>query len=352
MCRSLGLVVRRKARTVLSYLNPHTYHARASYRRRPDGFTLVELLVVIAIVGVLVALLLPAVQAAREASRRSSCINNLKQLGVALQSFHSAQRRFPPGRGGPAPMVFSPQAYLLPYVEEGSLEGQIDFTAAPTSLVIAGISYSGNANKPAASQVVRVLMCPTDVAEGRVLGSTFGGTNYAANAGSGTLNFGSLTKADGVFYITSNIDFRKITDGSTYTAAFSERQLGDGQPQAAASRDNSQLMTWELSNAMSFGPTPCETAVSGSWYSQRGAKWILGNYGNTLYNHYYAPNSSQWDCMNLPQQMALMTARSNHPGGVNVSFCDGSVRFVDDNVRIEVWRAAATRAGSEPPENL
>jgi prepilin-type processing-associated H-X9-DG protein len=315
---------------------------------------LVELLVVIAIVGVLVALLLPAVQAAREASRRSSCINNLKQLGVALQNFHSAHGRFPPGRGGPAPLVFSPQAYLLPYIEEGSLEGQIDFTSAPTSLTIAGVSYSGNANKPAAEQAVRVLICPSDVAEGRVLGSTFGGTNYVANAGSGTLNFGSLAKADGVFYITSKIDFRKITDGSTYTAAFSERQFGNGLPQPVASRDNIQLIIWELNNSMPFGPTPCEAPVSssGSWYSQRSAKWILGNYGNTLYNHYYAPNSQQWDCMNLPQQMALMTARSNHTNGVNVSFCDGSVRFVVDDVRIEVWRAAATRAGSEPPETL
>jgi prepilin-type N-terminal cleavage/methylation domain-containing protein/prepilin-type processing-associated H-X9-DG protein len=324
----------------------------ASGRRRAAAFTLVELLVVIAIVGVLVALLLPAVQAAREASRRSSCVNNLKQLGVALQNFHSAQRRFPPGRGGPAPMVFSAQAYLLPYVEEGSLEGQIDFMSAPTNLVIAGISYSGNANKAAAEQVVRVLMCPTDVAEGRVAGSNFGGTNYVANAGSGTLNFGSLTNADGVFYIRSKIDFRKLTDGSTYTVAFSERQLGNGQPQPAASRENNQLVIWEVNSAMPFGPTPCEAAVSGSWYIQRSAKWILGNYGNTVYNHYYAPNSQQWDCMNLPQQMALMTARSSHTGGVNVSFCDGSVRFVDQDVRLEVWRAAATRAGSEPPETL
>ena len=326
---------------------------RGSSNRHPAGFTLVELLVVIAIVGVLVALLLPAVQAAREASRRSSCVNNLKQLGVALQSFHSAQRRFPPGRGGPAPTVFSPQAYLLPYVEEGSLQGQIDFMSAPTDLVIAGKSYSGNANKNAASQVVRVLMCPSDEAEGRVSGSTFGGTNYVANAGSGTLNNGSLTKADGVFYITSKVDFRMITDGSTYTVAFSERQLGNGLPQPATSRDNVQLVIWELNNSMPFGPTPCEAPVSssGSWYSQRSAKWILGNYGNTLYNHYYLPNAPQWDCMNLPQQMALMTARSSHVGGVNVSFCDGSVRFVDDEVRLEVC-APPPRAGTEPPEAL
>ncbi len=325
---------------------------RATSRRSLAAFTLVELLVVIAIVGVLVALLLPAVQAAREASRRSSCVNNLKQLGIALQSFHAAHRRFPAGRGGPAPLVFSPQAFLLPYVEEGSLEGQIDFMSSPTNLVIAGVSYSGNANSQAASQVVRVLMCPSDVAEGRVPGSTFGGTNYVANAGSGTLNNGSLNNADGVFYITSKVDFRMITDGSTYTVAFSERQLGNGLPQTFVSNERNQLAIWEVNNSVSFGPTPCESSTAGSWYNQRSAKWILGNYGNTLYNHCYLPNSEKWDCMNLPQQMALMTARSNHVGGVNVSFCDGSVRFVDDEVRIEVSRAIATRAGSEPPETL
>ena len=226
-------------------------------------------------------------------------------MGLALQNFHSAQRHFPPGRGGPAPTVFSAQAYLLPYVEEGSLEGQIDFMSAPTSLVIAGVSYSGNANQSAASQAVRVLVCPSDEAEGRVIGSTFGGTNYVANAGSGTLNNGSLTKADGVFYITSKVDFRMITDGSSYTAAFSERQLGNGQPQTLPTRERSQLAIWEVNNAVSFGPSPCESSASGSWYNQRSAKWILGNYGNTIYNHYYLPNSEQWDCMNLPQQMAL-----------------------------------------------
>ena len=132
------------------------------------GFTLVELLVVIAIIGILISLLLPAVQSAREASRRAACDNNLKQLGLALHQFHDTNGRFPPGRGGPPPTVFSPQADLLPFVEQNGLYGQLDLTAAPTPLVIAGVTYSGATNNAAAIQAVGVLQCPTDPAAGRV----------------------------------------------------------------------------------------------------------------------------------------------------------------------------------------
>jgi prepilin-type processing-associated H-X9-DG protein len=87
--------------------------------------------------------------------------------------------------------------------------------------------------------------------------------------------------------------------------------------------------------------------AAGSWYGERGAKWIIGNYGNTLYNHYYGPISPEWDCMNITQQMGLTAARSVHPGGVMTLFCDGSVQFMDDDVDLEVWRGLATRAQGE-----
>lgn len=96
-------------------------------------------------------------------------------------------------------------------------------------------------------------------------------------------------------------------------------------------------------------PTPagCD-AAAGTWNAERGGKWILGNYGNTLYNHYHGPNpAGGWDCMNVQQQKALTTARSAHPGGVTVLFCDGGARFVRDAVPVEAWRALATRAGGE-----
>lgn len=300
---------------------------------------------VIAIIGVLVALLLPAIQSSREAARRATCSNHLKQLGLALNSFHASQKHFPPGRGAPPPKIFSALAYLLPFVEEGSLQARIDLKQAPTTVVVAGISYSGAANLPAAQEAVAVLQCPSDTSAGRVSGSTFGATNYAGNAGSGTLNSGTLNAADGVFFLGSKVGFRQLVDGSSYTAAFGERMLGNGQ--TTATDGLSSLYILEIQNTFTVGDTDCGSPASGGWYSQRGAKWILGNYGNTLYNHYYAPNSAKWDCMNLPQQKALMTARSYHVSGVNVGFCDGSVRFIGEEIELKIWRALSTRDGGE-----
>jgi type II secretory pathway pseudopilin PulG len=307
--------------------------------------------VVIAIIGVLVSLLLPAIQAAREAARRSSCTNNLRQLGIALQNCHDSKGHLPPGRGGPPPQIFSPQAYLLPYVEEGSIEGMIDFNQAPTTVVVGGVPFSGAANQPAASQVVPVLTCPSDPERGRVSGSTFGATNYAANAGSGAVD-GSIAKADGVFFFESHVGFKNITDGTTHTVAFSERPLGDGVEYASPNLPGqlTGIYVLELFNTSSVTEANCQQPTNGSWYEIRGAKWILGNYGNTLYNHHYTPNAPQWDCMNLPQQKGFLTARSNHFGGVNVGLCDGSVQFLADNIDLQVWRAIATRAGEEVVE--
>lgn len=314
-------------------------------RRGPRGFTLVELLVVIAIIGILIGLLLPAVQMARESSRRTSCANNLKQLGLALHGFAETRGSFPAGRGGPPPLVFSPQAFLLPYVEQSGLQATLNFTLAPTDLVIAGVSYSGAVNRPAAMQSLPVFICPSDPAEGRVPGLDYAGTNYVGAASSGA-NQGSLTDADGVFYLTSAVTFAKLIDGSSHTAAFSERQLGSGDAITDAPSDGA-LYIREIANSVQVGATGCQATSAGDWFSQRSGKWILGNYGNTLYNHYYGPNAIDWDCMNLPQQKAQMTARSNHPGGVNLLCCDGSTRFVVNQTDLIVWRSLATRDGGE-----
>ncbi len=319
---------------------------RSAARR---AFTLVELLVVIAIIGVLIAILLPAVQAAREASRRIACSNNLKQLGLALLEFYDSNQHFPAGRGGPPPLVFSPQAFILPYVEQGGLYGLLDLKSAPTSLVIAGVSYSGAANATAASQTVPVLQCPSDPADGRVPGSTFGGTNYVGNTGSGTVNNGTVDHADGVFFLMSAVRYSDLVDGSSHTVAFSERTLGNGQTLTSPniSSKDAQAFILELGTGIDVSVTNCAALGTGDWYNARSAKWILGNYGNTLYNHFYVPNTTSWDCMNLAQQKGLFAARGNHPGGVNVLACDGSVRFVADMVDPAVWRALSTCAGSE-----
>jgi prepilin-type N-terminal cleavage/methylation domain-containing protein/prepilin-type processing-associated H-X9-DG protein len=306
-----------------------------------NAFTLIELLVVIAIVGTLVAILLPAVQAAREAARRSQCGNNLRQIGITMQNHHAALKVFPKGRGNPFPLVFSVHSYLLPYMEEQQLQDLINYKFPPLTFG----SNSGAVNAKAAETLISLFLCPSD--RGEVPGLSFGPNNYVANTGTGTVLYGHLkTGGDGVFYDGSKIAFRQITDGSTYTAAFSESILGDNVPTTGTVPRSSDLAVIELTGGSDTTPTACGAGV-GTWSVVRGAKWINGHYGDTLYNHYYQPNAAEWDCGNGSHNKALVSARSMHPGGVQVMFCDGHVTFVGNDVQLDVWRAYATRAGNE-----
>ncbi len=311
------------------------------------AFTLIELLVVIGIIAILIALLLPAVQAAREAARRITCRNNLKQLGLALHNYHDVHGSFPQGRGAALPGVFSAHAYLLPFVEQANLQSLVDFSSAPTTFSIGGGGvFDGSANADAASTAVPFFLCPSDGSE-RIPGSSFAATNYAGNAGSGLVAAGSLDNADGVFFRGSRIGFRHLTDGTSHTAAFSERPLGTGSSPTTSDAIDADRDVLELPFGSDPSETICANASAGSLFTERGGKWILGNYGNTLYNHALPPNAAIWDCMDMRQQKARMTARSNHPGGVHVVFCDGSVRFISDGIDLVAWRALATRAGGE-----
>jgi prepilin-type N-terminal cleavage/methylation domain-containing protein len=320
-------------------------------RGRP-AFTLIELLVVIAILAVLIGLLLPAVQKVREAAHRAQCGNNLRQLGIALHHYHASQERFPPGRGAPLPRIFSAHAYLLPYVEQENLGQLLDYTAPPaTFALLDGSIYDGARNYPAATTALKLFQCPSDTSTGRVPGLDYGATNYVANAGSGLVAYGSLTGSDGVFFLGSTVGLRDLLDGSSNTVAFSERSLGDGQTTTQDLPVNSSRQMLQLPGAADTTPSACSTRGAGFWSGDRGAKWIVGNYGNALYNHYYVPNAPEWDCMNTQQQKGLMAARSLHPGGVLVLLCDGSVRFAGNGVARDVWQGLATRAGGEVIHN-
>ena len=190
--------------------------------RPRSGFTLVELLVVIAIIGILIALLLPAVQAARESGRRISCQSNLHQLGVAAQNYHDTHTKLPPGRDN---FSFSTHAYLLPFMEMKQLQKQINFN----------VLWSDPLNTFARTMPVPTLVCTSDVQER--IPNSWAGTNYRANQGSGILwglpptnpsdsNYG-MPEPDGVFYLNSYTSFGSIADGLTNTAMFSEHSKGD-----------------------------------------------------------------------------------------------------------------------------
>jgi prepilin-type N-terminal cleavage/methylation domain-containing protein/prepilin-type processing-associated H-X9-DG protein len=295
---------------------------------RRQAFTLIELLVVIAIIGILVSLLLPAVQFARESARRVQCSNNLKQIGVSLNTFHDARRQFPPGRDSwPAP--FSTQAHLLPYQENANLQNLIDFTQ-PTSTGV---------NVQAATTRVPLFECPSDSSQGRVPGSTFAACNYVGNVGTG-INNGDYVTGDGVFLLTTTVGFQDLIDGSSQTAAFSESLLGDG----GFTQTDSRRQVVQLSGSTPTAPGSC---TSGPYFGKRGDRWINGGYLATLYNHYFPPNAPDWDCLNAANNFGLKTARSNHRGGVTVLMCDGSVHFVANSIHLKTWRAIATRGGND-----
>lgn len=310
--------------------------------RRRRGFTLIELLVVIAIIAVLIALLLPAVQQAREAARRAQCKNNLKQIGLAIHNYESSLRVFPPGRLG-FPMVFSVQAHILPYLDGAGLYHLLDFNKAPN---FGTPAIPMTQNEIAARTIIPAYLCPSDF--GQISGNGFGPTNYVASAGSGTGTANSINTGDGVMFSRSSVRFRDVTDGMSNTVCFGEHILGvGGNPSSSgASPKNSEGEVLELVGATATTDATC-VAGGGTWSGMRGAKWLNGHYGDTIYNHYYGPNSRQFDCGNKSHNFGLTAARSRHEGGVHVLLCDGSVRFVSENIDLSIWRGLSTRGGGE-----
>jgi prepilin-type N-terminal cleavage/methylation domain-containing protein/prepilin-type processing-associated H-X9-DG protein len=299
------------------------------------AFTLIELLVVIAIIGILIALLLPAVQKVREAASRMQCTNNLKQLGLALHNHHDALGYFPAGRD-PWPNPFSAQSRLLPFVEQENLQHLVDFNQ-PTSTGV---------NLTAAQTPIKLLICPSDPAGGRIPGSQYAGNNYAGNVGTG-VNNGDYTTGDGIFLLNNRIGFRDISDGTSNTAAFSEIILGSGTTRTGPTAPDRRHFI-QLPGSTVTTPEACTPGSDTTWAGNRGDRWINGGYLSTLYNHYYLPNTtSNFDCINAANNYGLTTARSMHANGVNLLLCDGSVRFLANGITLATWRALGTRAGGE-----
>jgi prepilin-type N-terminal cleavage/methylation domain-containing protein len=331
------------------------------------AFTLIELLVVIAIIGVLVALLLPAVQKVREAANRTSCTSRLAQLGLALHQFHDGAGHFPasmqPHTWAQDPTLppyffsWSVLTELTPYLEQTSLYQTMDLSYPLYVKGSSGFVVSGP-NQPAAGQVVRLFLCPSDKQEPVSAGyglPSFGPTNYVACTGSGT-NGGSPYDADGVFFANSKTRVADVADGLSHTAFFSESTLGEGPENASGSVPPGDPQTVYAY----IGPKPldeasCKAAKLWNFTNRRGFQWVSGEYRCAAYNHYFPPNHADPDCVTYSVDpkttytaLAWRAARSRHPGGVNVLVGDGAVRPVQSAVDLAAWRALATRAGNEP----
>lgn len=317
------------------------------------AFTIVELLVVIAITGVLVALLLPAVQAAREAARRSQCSNHLRQMAVATLMFHDVNRRFPIGRQGDEES-FGQHTELFPYLEEGSITFQFDFTKKP-------------GQNPARFIKIPLFLCPSD-AEDRMLDKDnnshqfdWGKNNYRACAGSEfgrTLNNNNPDAVElnnGIFLTNKAIRLAQVTDGASHTALFSETIRGDADDRRIEIESDIFRIPNNNSTDSTAGVYAAAMALNlGSMVgsekqnSHAGRNWINGNYMTTRYNHVMPPNTFSVTRANTPNNRGgAVTASSRHVNGVNLTLADGSVRFVHDEIDLTTWRALASRDGGE-----
>ncbi len=319
--------------------------------RGSRGFTLIELLVVIAIIAILISLLLPAVQQAREAARRMQCKNNLKQLGLALHNYESTFTVFPPGSLG-FPYVWSAHAQLLPYVDQANVENLFNYDVPPLTAFNFGAFDPAEVakNDTAAQTNLPLMVCPSD--RERVPASIYGGISYPACNGSGVngtsdTDDGSNANADGVIFALSGIRFRDVTDGTTNTVVFGEQLLGDGENSMPDDEDY-RYRHVELPSGTQTTVVACEPATAPAWSGKRGSIWVNGHLADTMYNHWYTPNYKDApDCHNGFHNFALVSARSAHTGGVQVALLDGSCRFVGESVDLSIWRAVATRAGGE-----
>jgi prepilin-type N-terminal cleavage/methylation domain-containing protein/prepilin-type processing-associated H-X9-DG protein len=320
------------------------------------AFTLIELLVVIMVIAVLIALLLSAVQAAREAARRMQCTNNLKQIGLACHNFENANGWFPAGVT-PSPPSGSPLYQILPYIEQGTVFAQFN---------ISSDLFSSSANSTARDHDLTAFLCPSDPSSGSYpemfppSPAAVGRTNYNGNLGAhGWVSdvLGTLAKPPGLAGIFATLSKTRLADvqqdGTSYTALFAEVKRGaypshDVNDMTQVSSNVWGTTTTQPNNPSNFVPVPaCDTPTSTINYI--GLRYQQGSFISAMYTHTVTPNYRGHDCVvALTFDQGHKAARSYHPGGVNVAFADGSVRFIKDTINKDVWKALGTRCGGEP----
>ncbi len=333
---------------------------QSNFRRR--AFTLIELLVVIAVIGMLVALLLPAVQAAREAGRRMQCANNLRQIGLAMHNRLTTFRALPPNGiytySGSVMVSTSPWSAvsrILPFIEQENLAQAIDFN----------VSY--NAQPGISSRRIATYVCPDEVNDkGSGSDPTYGNKywtlNYAVNQGTWAVLSGkasSMRYGDGAFSPTQEIRPSEFLDGMSNTLAVAEVK---GYTHRVSGNSNASF-----NPALPPPSSPEDLFASFSPAAFDPAKfthteWVDGKVHETGFTTLFPPNTkvefvsgaASYDVdfvsateSSLGDTYAAVTSRSYHPGGVNVLLMDGSTRFVAGSIRQDVWRSLGTRAGGE-----
>lgn len=374
------------------------------------GFTLVELLVVIAIIAMLVSLLLPAVQSAREAARRTQCINKMRQLGIAAANYESSNGTFPAGRlspdwskgGEPQPSYTnynsvnqnspvgsettgfkSVHVWILPFMENNSIYQLIDFDRPQVlQMTRKGVPY--NINYEAYANAEDMFICPSDSNTVRIISENnyrynFGGsTPYAGAHSSGKQTDMASFSADG-FSVRGNGAFTigekglstgKYIDGLSKTAFFAERDKGSGLSADLSPPTKNDIVTM---SGRTDAPVPRDEVMqkcgamkptisafnftsAGRWLpgSDWSNGWPFAAYSSTMYNHVAPPNWSGFDCgtysaiPDTPGEHAIVSARSSHNGIVNVTFGDAHVESITDGIDLIVWRAIGSRNGEEP----
>jgi len=383
-------------------------HRRTLPRPR-RGFTLIELLVVIAIIGVLIALLLPAVQAAREAARRAQCTNNMKQLGLAVHNYVSSHGAFPASYnsqaisnlpGGPWTTwgSHSPQSLLLPFLEQDPIYDALNFDIVSHGGAGSGASGNGvfndgtpeEANWTAITRRLGILLCPSSKKPpGTYLGRPRPGNNYFASVGSSLTWDGRQTQArpNGIFKYgggdggvgnpggSEPWGLANVTDGTSNTIAFGEWRTGDfnssrlsvpedvvnlRQTPAGIGWDDPRLIMplgaveFEQWIRQCAGFAPQSTQGSENWrtnMSYLGQAWNQGMFGWTLGNTLLPPNPPFPNCRTCAWDgdfdcAGMYGMSSFHPGGANVAMADGSVHFLKDTTaRNIVWALGSKDQG-------
>ena len=370
------------------------------------AFTLIELLVVIAIIAVLIALLLPAVQSAREAARRAQCVNNLKQIGLGLHNYHSSNDCFPQGKSQSASQIgyagqyagwteWSAQAEMLSYMEGGAIYNAINFNFC------GGYNYGEYCNYTGWCTLVKAYLCPSDnngATAAPPVGTGQPGTNsYRGSVGTTTaVGWSNLTNSagyascqpdpfnlygngatgcspfsTGVFAYWAAYGLRDMTDGSSNTVAYAESLIGNSSGQVTGRNNSVTGVTMAKGAEVPDASNPnyftslvipaLQACASAYQYQQQpvttanGNRWGWGATTMTLFHTIATPNSKQYafnSCRDTcggcgPDDSIFSNAQSNHPGGVNCLFSDGSVKFIKDSISPQTWMALGTRANGE-----